>query len=65
MYRSIYQTKNGKWRVEIGFDKNTRPTKICETKAAAKRWAKEKERDLILNEATQKAIKKQNSYYDA
>ncbi|MCY2775165.1 hypothetical protein OXA34_02740 [Acinetobacter baumannii] len=49
MYRSIYQTKNGKWRVEIGFDKNTRPTKICETEAAAKRWAKEKERDLIFS----------------
>ncbi|WP_284086603.1 tyrosine-type recombinase/integrase [Acinetobacter pittii] len=57
MYRSIYQTKNGKWRVEIGFDKNTRPTKICEIEAAAKRWAKKKERDLILNDATQKAIK--------
>lgn len=56
MYRSIYQTRNGKWRVEVKVD-DIRKTKVCESESSAKNWAKETERNLILNNQTLAALR--------
>ena len=56
MYKSIYQTRNGKWRVEVNVN-DIRKTKVCENETSAKNWAKETERDLILNGQTLKALR--------
>ncbi|WP_224964750.1 tyrosine-type recombinase/integrase [Acinetobacter guillouiae] len=59
MYISIYQTKNNRWRAEVSLNSETRSTKTFELESSAKKWAKEKQREQILNEATQKAINRQ------
>lgn len=51
MYISIYQTKNNRWRAEVSLNSETRSTKTFELEASAKKWAKEKQREQILNEA--------------
>ncbi|QHH99205.1 tyrosine-type recombinase/integrase [Acinetobacter dispersus] len=57
MYRSIYKTANGKWRAEVKID-DLRKTKVHDTEAAAKTWARETERDIILNNQTLAALRK-------
>lgn len=56
MYRTVYKTQNGKWRAEVNFDRSIRKTKSFDSKNDALRWAKEIERDLILNDSTKKAL---------
>lgn len=57
MYRTVYKTETGKWRAEVHFTKEIRRTKTFEKKNDATKWAQNTERDLILNDATQKALK--------
>lgn len=57
MSTSIYQRPNKKWKADVELN-GVRATKTFERKEDVVRWAKEKERDLLLNEATQRALKK-------
>lgn len=58
MSSSVYTLKNGKFRAEISlFGK--RKTKVCTTKQEAKHWIAVTERDLLLNNNTQQALKQQ------
>lgn len=57
MSSSIYQRPNKKWKADVELN-SVRATKTFERKEDVVRWAKEKERDLLLNEATQRALKK-------
>lgn len=59
MYISIYQTKNRKWRAEVSLNAETRSTKTFELEVNAKRCAKEKQRDEILEDSTKKALGRQ------
>ncbi|MGM7372343.1 site-specific integrase, partial [Acinetobacter baumannii] len=55
MSTSIYQRPNKKWKADVVLN-GVRVTKTLEKKELAIRWAKETERDLILNDSTQKAL---------
>lgn len=56
MYRSVYQLKNGKWRAEVKVD-DVRKTKVHPSEFAAKNWAQQIERDIILNNQTLAALR--------
>lgn len=54
-YITIYPTKSGKWRAEVRFA-DFRKTKVCGSEKEAKLWAARTERDVLLNDATFRAL---------
>ena len=54
---SIYQRPNKKWKADVELN-GVRKTKTFEKKIDATNWGRATERDLILNAATEAAIKK-------
>ena len=57
MSLSVYQQANGSWRADLRV-LNVRCSKVRKTKIEVLKWAMEKERDILLNNSTEEALKR-------
>ncbi|MBJ8418754.1 tyrosine-type recombinase/integrase [Acinetobacter courvalinii] len=57
MSLSVYQQANGSWRADLRV-LNIRCSKVRKTKTEVLKWAMEKERDILLNNSTEEALKR-------
>ncbi|MDQ1209764.1 hypothetical protein QE380_002687 [Acinetobacter baylyi] len=57
MSLSVYQQANGSWRADLRV-LNVRCSKVRKTKTEVLKWAMEKERDILLNNSTEEALKR-------
>lgn len=57
MSLSVYQQANGSWRADLRV-LDVRCSKVRKSKQDVMKWAAERERDILLNQSTEEALKK-------